>query len=699
MLKRETQLITESERSEKEGSLILFNVNDFSKYSISKKMLFNLKKLYQKSLSIDDRVLTIDSISKVLEIKKPSVRRMIQSLIESKTLEKVDDFVHLKNKKINMYQFINPLKNKNITSESSTKESEFSECDRYINIEKEEQVYSIDEGKLTNTIFGISELSKLNNHKYSFNFHQVLSNKPNKNVHVSLVDKIKYDKNEYILKTKIESIGFSCLEVKDIPFIYALISLTQKYHRDAVNIYKNYNKNKKIKNLTPILTQNIIHHLGKLEGTSNNRFVYKKMQQAESNKFGVTIIKKDKETDEEISIPQKLFEIVMTKKRNNVGGLENASPYIYYLKWNVEILKKIFSEEIWFVHSIKALSLKGYVFVLYNTARSILNHKRKYTSNLDDLVRLFSIVNKRPTRNEFVMNLINDFKSSFEGKCTIKRNGKLNKGKIYHFSCRSSVGGLTFNINIDLIDKNYELNLEIYESYKGSVIESANQFLLEGKKHNDKNVLSKYNLGNLAPVYFNNLLPYFSKKIEDDNFVTIEKGSEIEEKEELTFSNLLSSKKEKINSEIVKNIGYDVVVNDACRIKIRRSKYMLIADIYTSDGMVSIKITSILRPSCYNEQVRKIITISKNSPYSVVNRVSKLIKKINTIEDNFGNELTEDVFYNSLEFFRSNDNSICVMEYFSMITRKIRVINKINFTESTAASDIADAVKGSFVTA
>lgn len=661
MLINSNDFFIENHRSEKEGSLVHFCPQISKSFEpgiadITQLTLNRLNTLIDEARRIDDNVLTYKDISTVLNININTVRRMIQSLIKKSIIEPVINFKHHQNNRINLYRlrentFHAPSTDSSYTDELSANQTEhegLSLATRYNRtLTNEDEFLSIDENSFTRAMFphhrGILEVSRV-----KIGLRDVFAREPNQMEYMSHVATTTNNNEQYTIQTKIESNNSQCLEITDIRFIYALVSLTQRYHLDFANLYLNSDTSKTIPNVTPILTQNVRTSLGLAKNQDSNRFIFNKMKQIEGNKFSINIIRSQNNTDEEVSDPIRLFDIIRMRRKSTRGDLKNASPYLYYLKWNRSILETIFLEEHWFLHSMEALQLEPYAFLLYNKARSVLAYKSHFRMDLPALLQFFKL--DRQDQKQLFRILIKAFTNSFPLNARTKRRTASPRSEIVECSVTGQVGGIEFTFDLSLITpanpiclvsaKPIHRNSILYYSQNADI----RTRLIEQHSHDSNDVspdskalLQSNGRGNNAPILFNNQLRLVANNIATDDPV-YPSGS---------YSSLIASNTARL-TDIPDNLkDYDLIAADRLRVRISVRKFLItiyVVDDTSNTTVGKYNLSNYHSDDEYNDIVRTVISVSKNSPNHIIERIRMSVDKTQLIAGKNGSVIDKKYF-------------------------------------------------------
>lgn len=530
MLIKSGQSYTETDRDWKSGSLVHYNIdslNDIDLTVLTELQIKRLERLLHFAKQVEDRVLTKSEMAKHLELTLPTTTRLLQTFVEKKVLQKIEDFTHHSQRSnIYAYCFV-PLQHQPPAAvvvehkSTSTELSHVSAHDEEMALARRyshstdidsDDFHAFEERKILDAFLGTHG-------QLSFGNFLSADGDNTRSIERQLVT-MDRDGNRLIAKAKLES-DLSCLEVSDTRFIYALLNLTITYHLAHGSLYTENGK-AAIKNITPIARDDLMTWLRLSKNEPNRKYVHDKLHQVENNKFSLELTAEDKEFVHQNKRGKRLFQIVESdaRVRKTKANIAAPLPYRYFIKWDTNVLKQMFSTNSLFIFPVEVIQQPFAVFILYVQTRTVLNKRQKIVYDLDKLASLINYTD--PDKSRAVKILWKDFKKAFPDATEV-RAGKSARSKLVSVRTTGSVGGCKFTVVGDKMTSKRPIFQVTIEACESDVLalsqpETIRKQLLKGGEF-DFSKLEALGRGTRSAVKFSNDLPMVASRIEDDNYV------------------------------------------------------------------------------------------------------------------------------------------------------------------------------------
>jgi hypothetical protein len=518
MFKLKNNIYIEDSRDWREGSLLHFNLESLdliSTDSLSDLQIQRIKTLFQCSLKQKDKTLSKTDIQKYLNIKQANSSRFIQNLVLKKALQKINNFKHHSNRSnIFAYKFVEPKPNFDLTQNTQSlldENSNQSMARRYSSTTDltRDDFHSLEDKKLFSALFG--------SEKIIVSFNDFLVEKGKKAKKSSKVFKSFNESGTKInIETGLES-EIGCLDISDSQFIYTLINLTIQYHLAHSNIYSQTGETEVIANVTPIARDDVMTWLNFPKNATGRLAVNNKIYQIQNNRFTLKATSENNKFIDIIEGQKQLYQVISSESRKYKNTTKDVTPYRYFLKWDVNVLKQIFNTELFFLLPEAVISAPYIIFKLYLHARSQV---RKETHEFD-IGTLGKILNMNNT-SDIINSTIKTFKKAFPKTYSEKRTGKTIRSKLINCKAYGEIGGMQFGLQgKNLHKKNAEFIVFICVD-KNAVLKSSQPRIIQERYFKQDPIksksLTKISRGSQSPVKFNANLPLVSNKLESDDY-------------------------------------------------------------------------------------------------------------------------------------------------------------------------------------
>ncbi|MCE2597257.1 hypothetical protein K6Y31_21005 [Motilimonas cestriensis] len=527
MLIQDGNNFIETDREWKLGSLIHFNINSMSDLdlaSLTELQKSRLEVLLHYAKQVDDKVISKAEMAKLLELSLPTATRLLQAFVEKGVLRKIENFKHHSNRSnIFAYEFeplVKELPTAVVIQEASTNhnniyQQEVALAKRYshtVDVQADD-FHAFEERKILDAFLGASGQLSFSNFLGADG-----DNTRSLERRLQTIDK---DGKRLIATAKLES-DLSCLEVSDTRFIYALLNLTITYHLAHGDLYSK-NGQSSIKNITPIARDDLMTWLRLSKNEPNRKFVHDKLHQVENNKFSLELTAEDEEFVHQNKRGKRLFQIVESdaRVRKTKANIAAPLPYRYFIKWDTNVLKQMFSTNSLFIFPVEVIQQPFTVFMLYVQTRIVLSKRQKVVYDLDKLASLINFTD--PDRSPAIKMLWRDFKKAFPDNATEVRAGRSARSKLVSVRATGSVGGCKFTVIGDKFSSRKPIMQVTIEACEKNILalsqpEKIRKQLMAGGEF-DFSKLEALGRGSKSAVKFSNTLPLVASRVEDDNYV------------------------------------------------------------------------------------------------------------------------------------------------------------------------------------
>lgn len=623
-IKNDDQYI-ESSRDWKLGSLILFNIEfqEINKLNLTNLQMKRVLKLFEASCTKEDKCLTKTCIANILDLKKPSTSRFIQSLVERGVIERISNFTHHSNRS-NLFAYKFTGNNESInktTSATSLKVSTPSQpilmtddyplASRYNKRANTslDDFHVVNEQSMVSSWFGIPASVTLE--------HIFATNGANTKKSTNILGKyIKENDQKVKFETEITSES-SVLELSDTQFLYTLISLTIEYHSAVHSDYLKGN-GESIKNITPIARDDIRDWLELPDNGLTRKFIDKKLNQFENNKISIKV---STEIDDKIAIDKKgrrFFEIKGTKSYSQKN--KEPLPYVYFIAWDINIIQEIFKTEIIFIYPKSVIHQPYIIFYLYKFARNMMHHTTNIELSLNNLKNSLPIAG---SDIDIINVLWKGFKKAFKNtdeKIIEVFAGKTNRSKLIEIALSGELGGMHLSIKgTELNTKRPMLTVNI-KIDKDAVIYESQPINMRSRYFNsngnmpiaNEDLLKEDGRGHKSPIKFSSSLPLVHHLIDaEDEFI-------------------ISTSK-----PVIKSLQLE-----ATPVPIKKRKYWL--NITANNSTYNI--TRYCSNSIIEGYILDICQLTNNSHSTIAGRISKALPDINLLSCLDGKTISPELF-------------------------------------------------------